>query len=139
MSLRIKRVYDTPADDDGLRILVDRLWPRGLTKTRAAVALWAKDAAPSPKLRTWFGHDPKRLAEFARRYLRELQTNEAAFELRRLSKKESVTLLYGARDPEVNHAVVLASFLRARVHRTGAAVPAKLGAARITPKAGRER
>jgi uncharacterized protein YeaO (DUF488 family) len=114
MSIRIKRVYDEPSDDDGVRVLVDRLWPRGLTKARAAVTRWMKGAAPSPKLRVWFGHDPERFDEFSRRYLKELQTNEAARELRGLSRKESVTLLYGARDPEINHAVVLASFLRAR-------------------------
>jgi uncharacterized protein YeaO (DUF488 family) len=112
--VRIKRVYDDPADDDGVRILVDRLWPRGLTKARAAVTCWMKDAAPSPKLRTWFSHDPERFDEFSRRYLEELKTNEPARELRRLSRKEPITLLYGARDPEINHAVVLASFLRTR-------------------------
>ena len=117
LGVRIKRVYDEPSDNDGLRILVDRLWPRGLTKARAAVAHWMKDAAPSPKLRTWFGHDPERFEEFSRRYVKELKTNEAARELRRLSRKEPVTLLYGARDPEINHAVVLASFLRARARR----------------------
>ena len=114
MSVSIKRVYEKPSENDGVRILVDRLWPRGLTKARAAVACWMKDAAPSPKLRTWFGHDPERFDEFSRRYVDELRTNEAARELRRLSKKERVTLLYGARDPEINHAVVLASFVAAR-------------------------
>jgi len=110
--VRIKRVYDAPSDGDGTRILVDRLWPRGLTREHAALTCWKKDAAPSAKLRTWFGHDPARFEEFSRRYLAELKTNEAAAELRHLSKKHRVTLLYGARDPEVNHAVVLASFLQ---------------------------
>ena len=114
MSVRIKRVYDEPSDDDGLRILVDRLWPRGLAKARAALTCWMKDAAPSPALRIWFAHDPARFEKFSRRYLEELRTNAEALELRRLSRKERVTLLYGARDPKINHAIVLASFVRAR-------------------------
>jgi uncharacterized protein YeaO (DUF488 family) len=108
MAVKIKRIYDEPAADDGYRVLVDRLWPRGVSKERAALDEWMKDVAPSPDLRTWFGHKPERFAEFSARYESELQTNAAAKKLGELIKQhDNVTLLYAAHDPKVNHALVL--------------------------------
>ena len=112
MSVSIKRVYNDPAPDDGYRVLVDRLWPRGVSKARAELDLWLKGVAPSPELRTWWNHDPARLGEFAARYRSELATNESVDELRKvISDHPVVTLLYGARDPQVNHAAVLRDYL----------------------------
>ncbi|MFT4210755.1 MAG: DUF488 family protein [Microbacterium sp.] len=112
--LRIKRVYDAPEPEDGYRVLVDRLWPRGLTRQRADLDLWLKDVAPSPELRTWWGHDPARFAEFAARYTGELATNPALDELRDAVRAHTTTtLLYAARDPRVNHAIVLRDALTA--------------------------
>jgi len=109
-SVAIKRVYERPAESDGTRILVDRLWPRGVSKAKAALDGWAKDAAPSPALRKWFDHRPERFAEFKKRYRAELKNNPAVADLRALPGK--VMLLYGAHDPKVNHAVVLAQVLK---------------------------
>ena len=114
MSFQIKRVYEPASPGDGTRVLVDRLWPRGLRKADANLALWMKDVAPSPPLRTWFHHDPARFAEFRRRYTSELKGNPAVAELRRLGKSKRVTLLYAAHDPKVNHALVLQSALTRR-------------------------
>jgi len=108
----IKRAYDKPAKTDGTRILVDRLWPRGISKRKAALDGWNKDVAPSPALRKWFGHKPERFAEFRKRYRTELKGNPAVKELR--ATKGKLTLLYGARDPKINHAVVLAAVLKRR-------------------------
>lgn len=114
--LRIKRIYDAPEATDGYRILVDRLWPRGVSKERAALDLWLKDIAPSPDLRTWFGHKPDRFDEFIERYRLELQTNPAVGTLRDIIHGHStVTLLYAAHDPKINHASVLLSFLQDKV------------------------
>lgn len=96
---------------DGRRILVDRLWPRGLTKVAVALDDWDKNVAPSPELRVWFGHDPAKFPEFRTRYLHELHDNPAAAELRRLSQTETVTLLYAAKDEQHNHALILKEFL----------------------------
>ncbi len=110
--LRIKRVYDTPDKADGTRVLVDRLWPRGLRKEKAAVTLWLKEIAPSTELREWFGHDPARWAEFGHRYRAELARNDAAVaQLVNVSKLGPMTLLYAAHDTEHNDAVVLAAYL----------------------------
>ena len=109
-SLAIKRVYEPPSPKDGTRILVDRLWPRGLSKAKAALDGWNKNVAPTPALRKWFDHRPDRFAEFSKRYRAELVHNPAVAELR--AQKGEVTLVYGARDPAINHAVVLAKFLR---------------------------
>ena len=109
-SVAIKRVYDKPAETDGTRILVDRLWPRGLSKRKAALDGWNKEVAPSPALRKWFGHKPERFAEFRKRYRAELKGNPAVTELR--ATKGKLTLLYGARDPKINHAIVLAAVLK---------------------------
>ncbi len=115
MKIQIKRVYEPPEPADGYRILVDRLWPRGLTKESAAVNEWLRDVAPSTELRRWFGHEPEKWAEFKRRYLHELHSEEAAAALthiRELAAKQRVTLLYGAKDEEHNNAVVLLEHLK---------------------------
>ena len=106
--IKIKRVYEAPARGDGERILVDRLWPRGLSKQSAAVDVWMKDLGPSHELRKWFGHDPRRWTEFRRRYLAELQPKrDALMVIARKATRGPVTLLFGARDCEHNQAVVL--------------------------------
>jgi len=103
--LRRKRVYDPPSPEDGRRVLVDRLWPRGLSRTKARIDEWAKDLAPSDQLRRWFHHAPRRWAEFRKRYLEELRGQELALkELARKAARERVTLVYGARDPVHNNA-----------------------------------
>ncbi|WP_363350462.1 DUF488 family protein [Methylocystis echinoides] len=115
-ALRLKRVYEPPEQDDGLRVLVDRLWPRGLAKEKAAVDHWAKEAAPSNELRRWFGHLPERWEEFAARYREELERPESQAEvaaIRRLLRESRVTLLFAAHDEERNNAVVLRDVLRA--------------------------
>jgi uncharacterized protein YeaO (DUF488 family) len=111
--IRIKRVYDPPDAADGTRVLVDRLWPRGLRKANAGLTCWCKEIAPSPGLRQWFGHDPQRYGEFARRYRAELAGNKGEVtRLEDLVKQGPVTLLYAAHDEEHNHALVLADYLR---------------------------
>lgn len=106
--LKLKRAYAPPARGDGLRILVDRLWPRGLKKDSAALDDWIKEVAPSPGLRQWFGHDPERWSEFRRRYTAELRAQTDALErIRALARKRPVTLIYAARDEAHNHALVL--------------------------------
>ncbi len=111
-TVAIKRVYEPPAEGDGKRILVDRLWPRGLSKEAAALDSWDKDLAPTPELRKWFDHRPERFTEFKRRYTSELSANPAVGETLAKIGRSKATLLYGAKDPEINHAVVLAAFLR---------------------------
>lgn len=113
-TIKLKRVYESPSPDDGLRVLVDRLWPRGLTKERAAVDVWAKDVAPSTELRKWFGHDPAKWKQFQIRYRKELQGNDALRSLRQKCEEQTVTLLYGARDEEHNEALVLKKLLERR-------------------------
>jgi uncharacterized protein YeaO (DUF488 family) len=110
-TLRTKRVYEPKTDDDGLRVLVDRLWPRGLSKVEAALDLWPKDVAPTTELRRWFAHRLDRWDEFQQRYLLELRSSAAVSDLRALATAKPVTLLYGARDERHNHALVLAAFL----------------------------
>jgi len=106
--IRLKRVYEPPSPDDGVRILVDRLWPRGLRKADAGVDRWMKSIAPSTELRRWFGHDPERWQEFRRRYTRELQQQGTVIdELRELARHGTVTLVFGAHDEEHNDAVAL--------------------------------
>ncbi|MBX3288515.1 MAG: DUF488 domain-containing protein [Acidobacteria bacterium] len=112
MSMKIKRAYEEPSKSDGRRILVDRLWPRGLTKEKAAVDMWLKEIAPSTDLRKWFGHDPAKWNEFQKRYIKELDANpEPVNTIKELAKKGTVTLIYGARDEEYNDAVVLRGYL----------------------------
>lgn len=110
--LRLKRAYEKPAKSDGQRILVERLWPRGLTKQRAAIDLWLKEIAPSPQLRKWFGHDPEKWRRFQQRYWKELKQNPKALsQLRTQIKKGRTTLIYAARDQEHNGALALKRFL----------------------------
>jgi len=114
MAIRIKRVYDEAECSDGFRVLVDRLWPRGLPKADAKVDLWVKQAAPSPELRKWFGHDPAKWTEFRRRYLAELDARpEDLTALEDAARHCTVTLLYAARDTLHNHALVLKAYLEA--------------------------
>jgi uncharacterized protein YeaO (DUF488 family) len=111
-NIRLKRVYEQPSREDGTRILVDRLWPRGITKKEAHFDQWNREVAPSTRLRSWFGHDPERWAEFIRRYRSELSAQSNALDdVRRLARKGPITLLYAAKDEIHNHAVVLKSVL----------------------------
>jgi len=113
--VKIKRVYDAPDGDDGTRILVDRLWPRGLTKERACVDVWLKDIAPSTELRKWFGHDPAKWEQFRERYHRELEANVNLVSLlKEKLKGGAVTLLFAAKDAEHNEAVALQEWLNRR-------------------------
>jgi uncharacterized protein YeaO (DUF488 family) len=110
--IRVKHVYDPPAKADGLRLLVDRLWPRGLAKPKAHVDLWLKDIAPSDELRKWYGHDPAKWPEFRKRYFRELAgKRDLVEELDAKSREGTVTLLYAARDGAHNNAVALEEYL----------------------------
>lgn len=132
-SIRLRRVYEAPQSDDGLRILVDRLWPRGLRKADAGVDLWAREVAPSTELRRWFAHDPARWAEFRRRYRDELgRQPEALAALLAHCRKGEVTLLFAARDTEHNQAVVLREVLMeelAKKRRAGGASSSATGVA----------
>ncbi len=112
MTVYIKRVYDEPAADDGFRVLVDRLWPRGMSKDKAKPDVWLKEVGPSNELRKWFGHDPAKYEEFKKRYQKELAHNAAFAELEKIVKgKQIVTLLYSAHDTEHNQAVVIKAYL----------------------------
>jgi uncharacterized protein YeaO (DUF488 family) len=116
--IQIKRVYEPAGRGDGARFLVERLWPRGMKKTTLKIDGWLREAAPSTSLRKWFGHDPKRWAEFRERYLRELESNPAACEpLLEAARKKTVTLLYSAHDTQHNGALVLKEFLEDRLGR----------------------
>lgn len=113
--VRIKRIYDAPARKDGLRVLIDRVWPRGTTKKAAALDLWGKEVAPPTELRKWFNHDPRRWMDFRLRYRRELRKHRKELEkLRGRAAKRRVILLFGARDTEHNLAVVLREALQPR-------------------------
>lgn len=118
-SIHIKRVYDPPAASDGKRILVDRLWPRGLSKEAAHIDLWAKDVAPSSALRRWYGHVPEKWDAFKARYFAELREQSDAVEnLRRYIGRDTVTFLFGAKDTKLNNAVALKAYLSSHPHRT---------------------
>ena len=118
-SLRVKRVYEQPSSEDGIRVLVDRLWPRGLSKTTAAVDLWLKDIAPSLALRRWFNHDPSRWTEFTQRYAGELDRKKAAIAaLAGAVRRGRVTLVFGACDERHNNAVALYSYLTGSLPRS---------------------
>jgi uncharacterized protein YeaO (DUF488 family) len=111
-SVRLKRAYERPAAEDGTRILVDRLWPRGVKKEHAAIDRWAKDLSPSTELRKWFGHDPDRWQDFRRRYAAELrQRSDQLDQLRDLARQGPITLVYAAHDERHNDAVVLRDVL----------------------------
>ena len=112
MELKIKRAYEKPEKEDGKRILVDRLWPRGLTKEKASIDLWLKDIAPTTELRKWFGHDPDKWKEFKKRYHQELKNNKEQLSiLNEELKKRVITLVYGAKDEQHNEALVLKEWL----------------------------
>ncbi|HEY7167880.1 MAG TPA: DUF488 family protein [Candidatus Binatia bacterium] len=118
MALRVKRAYDAPENVDGFRVLVDRIWPRGLTKTSARIDLWLKDIAPSAALRKWFGHDPTKWPEFRKRYFRELDEKpEAIAELENLLSKRRVTFVFSARDNEHNNAIALKDYVESKSRR----------------------
>ena len=120
LDIKLKRVYEPKSPSDGTRILIDRLWPRGVTKKVAALDCWYRDLAPSTELRKWFGHDVDRWSEFRRRYVAELKEyREQLDELRRLARKGRVTLIFGARDEKHNDAVVLKSVLLRDSRRRG--------------------
>ena len=113
--VRVRRAYDAPETADGTRVLVDRLWPRGLAKAKADIDEWCKDIAPSTDLRKWYGHDPARFDEFSRRYqaeLKEPQPAEALAHLRALAKGKPLTLLTATREPQISEAAVLADIVR---------------------------
>jgi uncharacterized protein YeaO (DUF488 family) len=114
-SVQVRRVYEEPRQEDGARVLVDRLWPRGLTKAKAALDEWCKNVAPSDELRKWYAHDPDRFAEFSRRYRQELKDPdhvEAMGHLRDLASREPLTLLTATKEPDISEAAVLAGLLR---------------------------
>ena len=112
--IKVKRIYDPPARDDGFRVLVDRLWPRGMRKDDAGIDLWLKEVAPSTELRRWYGHDPAKWAEFRRRFRTELQQQAKAVALLRdKADRGTLTLLYSSRESEHNNAVALKAILRA--------------------------
>jgi uncharacterized protein YeaO (DUF488 family) len=113
MDVRLKRANERPAAADGYRVLIDRIWPRGVTREKAHLDEWARELAPSAELRRWFGHEPVRFEEFQRRYTDELGAQEGKLrELRERAREGTLTLVYGARDTEHNDAVVLAQVLR---------------------------
>jgi uncharacterized protein YeaO (DUF488 family) len=113
VTIRLKRAYEPAATSDGYRVLVDRLWPRGISRERAKLDEWERELPPSTKLRQWFGHDPSRFEEFRRRYTEELRDQRSRLtELRRRARSGTLTLVYSARDTEHNDAVVLAEILR---------------------------
>ena len=113
MDVRLKRAYEPATAADGYRVLIDRLWPRGVSRERARLDEWARELAPSRELRQWFGHDPALFAEFQRRYTGELKAQEAKLqELRRRARSRTLTIVYAAHDTEHNDAVVLAEILR---------------------------
>jgi len=113
VDIRLKRAYESASVEDGYRVLVDRLWPRGVSKEQAKLDQWEKDLAPSSQLREWFGHEPGRFAEFRRRYIEELRANSPRLEeLKRRATIGTLTLVYSAHDSEHNDAVVLAEVLR---------------------------
>lgn len=124
--LKLKRAYDPPARSDGYRILVDRLWPRGVSKDELRIDLWAKDLAPSAALRKWFNHDPAKWGDFRKRYYREIERHpESLEEVRALLRRRTVTLVFAAKDADISNAAALRSYLDrpATRRRPGAARP----------------
>jgi uncharacterized protein YeaO (DUF488 family) len=113
MSIKIKRIYDEPVKTDGYRILVDRLWPRGLTKEKAKIDLWLKEIAPSNELRQWYSHDPNKWQEFKNRYYKELKNKKDLIDTIR-QKKGIVTLLFGSKEEKLNNAVALKEYLETK-------------------------
>lgn len=117
MEIKIKRAYDSPSDDDGYRILVDRLWPGGISKEKAKVDFWPKELAPSTELRRWYGHDPEKWSEFKSRYFAELDGNpELANELLEYVLKGTVTFIYSSKEQRLNNAVALKEYVESSTH-----------------------
>jgi uncharacterized protein YeaO (DUF488 family) len=113
MTVKIKRVYEEASKDDGFRILIDRLWPRGVSKEKAAIDLWLKEVSPSTELRKWFGHDPEKWEEFRTRYFKELdRAKDAVDQIRRQAKKGTVTLIYGTKAEPYSNAEALLEYLK---------------------------
>jgi uncharacterized protein YeaO (DUF488 family) len=124
MPIRLKRVYDPPDEADGARILVERLWPRGLSKQKAALRLWVRDLAPSTELRKWFGHRPERWEEFRARYFAELEERDEDLEpLLALARGGTVTFVFASREERTNNAVALREFVRRRLHQETRSCP----------------
>ena len=118
VKIQVKRVYDAPGPGDGMRILIDRLWPRGLSKAKAEVDVWMKEIAPSTELRRWYGHDAEKWPEFRKRYHAELDEKpDVAGELMSHVEKEQVTLLFGSREERLNNAFALKEYLESRARR----------------------
>ncbi len=112
LRIRVKRIYDAPADDDGFRVLVDRLWPRGVSNAKAKLDLWAQDLAPSAELRKWFNHDPRRWGEFKSRYFKELSAcDEAVAALLKRVQRGPVTFVFASREERYNNAIALKEYL----------------------------
>jgi uncharacterized protein YeaO (DUF488 family) len=112
MRISLKRAYEKPAKSDGCRVLIDGLWPRGISKDKAEIDLWLKEVAPSSKLRKWFGHDPGKWDEFEKRYFRELDNNpDAVHRLSEISHHGKLTLVYGSKEERFNNAVALKEYL----------------------------
>lgn len=119
MQVKLKRAYEAASQSDGTRILVDRMWPRGISKEKAKIDLWLKDLAPSKELRKWFGHDPDKWKEFQDKYFQELENNQDQVKtLIEQVRQGPVTLVYSAKDPEHNNAVVLKKYLHKMVEET---------------------
>ena len=113
--IKIKRVYELPTRDDGFRVLVDRLWPRGLGKDKAKIDLWLKDIAPSHDLRKWYGHDPKKWTEFKKKYFKELDNRkQLAHQILERVKEGTVTLLFGSKEEKLNNAVALRRYIKTK-------------------------
>jgi uncharacterized protein YeaO (DUF488 family) len=120
LTIRLKRAYEPAASSDGYRVLIDRLWPRGVSREQAKLDAWDQELPPSAKLRQWFAHDPRRFEEFRRRYIEELRDQRPRLtELRRRARRGTLTLVYSARDSEHNDAVVLAEVLRRGLPKAG--------------------
>lgn len=115
LEIRLKRAYEEPSEGDGARVLVDRIWPRGVSREEAQVALWLREVAPSDGLRRWFGHDPERWEQFRERYWKELGEREEVGVLEGLARQGGVTLVFGAKDEEHNNAVALKEYLERRL------------------------
>jgi uncharacterized protein YeaO (DUF488 family) len=124
MAVAVKRVYDPPSANDGLRVLIDRLWPRGLSKSAARIDIWARELSPSNELRKWYGHEAAKWPEFKRRYRAELNAQVDALKaLASEGRRRKVTLLFGSKEPRLNNAYALKEFLQARVRRAGSVRP----------------
>ncbi len=117
MTIKIKRIYEPVTDEDGVRILVDRLWPRGISKEKAAIEFWFREIAPSDGLRKWYSHDPAKWLEFRRRYFRELKSADRVAELAQIVERSHVTFLFSSKEPDLNNARALKEYLEGKVKK----------------------